>query len=136
MSTRYALALHRIKYAERSQDLTEQLSWSGNEMASILREGDFAIIEPHIAWTGLAMVHRAHHEIVASFEFGHKNLKEVEQLALYTLKQAIEENPDDGMQWHQLGLHSLCTLQFKASHKFLKAAIARRKECSYTWSNL
>lgn len=136
MSTRYALALHRIKDAERSQDLTEQLSWAGNEMASILREGDSAIIEPHIAWTGLAMVHRAQHEIAASFEFGHKNLKEVEQLALYTLKQAIEENPDDGVQWHQLGLHSLCTLQFKASQKFLKAAIARRKECSYAWSNL
>ncbi|OVA17608.1 Tetratricopeptide TPR-1 [Macleaya cordata] len=136
MSTRYAIALHRIKDAERSQDPTEQLSWAGNEMASILREGDSAIIEPHIAWTGLAMVHRVQHEIAASFETGHKNLKEVEELALYTLKQAIEENPDDAVQWHQLGLHNLCTLQFKASQKFLKAAVARSKECSYAWSNL
>ncbi|KAF9605020.1 hypothetical protein IFM89_013186 [Coptis chinensis] len=136
MATRYAVAVHRIKGAERSQDPTEQLSWAGNEMASILREGDSATVEPHLAWAGLAMVHRAEHEITATFESGQKNLTEVEERALYTLKQAIEENPDDYVQWHQLGLYSLCTLQFKASQKYLKAAIARCKECSYVWSNL
>lgn len=56
---------------------------------------------------------------------------------IYTyLKQAIEEDPDDAVQWHQLGLHNLCTLQFMSSQKYLKAAIARCKECSYAWSNL
>ncbi|RRT55185.1 hypothetical protein B296_00043272 [Ensete ventricosum] len=52
------------------------------------------------------------------------------------LLQAIEEDPDDAIQWHQLGLHSLCTMQFKASVKFLKAAVARSRECSFAWSNL
>ncbi|KAL5700475.1 hypothetical protein ACHQM5_025912 [Ranunculus cassubicifolius] len=99
MSTRYAVAVHRIKDVERSQDPKEQLSWAGNEMASILREGDTSIIEPHLGWAGLAM-------------------------------QAIEENPDDPMHWHQLGLYNLCTLQFKASQKYFKAAIARSKEFS------
>lgn len=52
------------------------------------------------------------------------------------LLQAIEEDPDDAIQWHQLGLHNLCTMQFKASVKFLKAAVARSRECSFAWSNL
>nr|DAD29139.1 TPA_asm: hypothetical protein HUJ06_030607 [Nelumbo nucifera] len=58
------------------------------------------------------------------------------QRALYALKQAIEEDPDDAVQWHQLGLHNLCTPQFKTSQKYLKATVARGKECSYAWSNL
>nr|DAD22055.1 TPA_asm: hypothetical protein HUJ06_023518 [Nelumbo nucifera] len=136
MSTQYVVALHRIKYAEKSQDPTEQLSWAANEMASILREGNSATIELQIAWAGLAMVHKAQHEIAATFETGHNDLTEVEERALYTLKQAIEEDPDDAVQWHQLGLHNLCTLRFKTSQKYLKAAVARGKECSYAWSNL
>ncbi|KAK9113562.1 hypothetical protein Syun_020359 [Stephania yunnanensis] len=136
MSTRYALALYRVKDAERFQDPSEQLTWAGNEMASILREGDAAVVDPHIAWTGLAMVHRAQHEISAAYDNGQKDLSEVEDRALYTLKQAIGENPDDAAPWNQLGLHHLCTLQFKESQKYLKAAVARCKESSYTWSNL
>ena len=50
--------------------------------------------------------------------------------------QAISEDPDDPVQWHQLGLHSLCTQNFKTSQTYLKAAVARDSECSYTWSNL
>ncbi|KAK9090246.1 hypothetical protein Sjap_023423 [Stephania japonica] len=136
MSTRYAVALYRVKDAERFQDPSEQLMWAGNEMASILREGDAAVVDPHIAWTGLAMVHRAQHEISAAYDNGHKDLSEVEDRALYTLKQAIGENPDDATPWNQLGFHHLCTLQFKESQKYLKAAVARCKESSYTWSNL
>nr|DAD46049.1 TPA_asm: hypothetical protein HUJ06_004279 [Nelumbo nucifera] len=136
MSTRYVVPLHRIKDAERSQDPTEQLSWAVNEMASILREGDSATIELRIAWAGLAMVHKAQHEIAATFGTGHNDLTEVEERALYTLKQAIKEDPDDAVQWHQLGLHNLCTLQFKTSQKYLKAAVGRGKECSYAWPNL
>nr|DAD45105.1 TPA_asm: hypothetical protein HUJ06_003335 [Nelumbo nucifera] len=136
MSTRYVVALHRIKDAERSQDPTKQLSWAANEMASILREGDSATIELRIAWAGLAMVHKAQHEIAATFETGHNDLTEVEEQPLYTLKQTIEEDPDDAVQWHQLGLHNLYTLRFKTSQKYLKAAVARDKECSYAWSNL
>ncbi|XP_010927572.2 uncharacterized protein [Elaeis guineensis] len=136
MSARYAIAVHRIKDAERSQDSTEQLSWAANEMASILKEGDPAIIDLPIAWAGLAMAHRAQHEIAAAFETEQRDLVEVEERALYTLKQAIEEDPDDAVQWHQLGLHNLCTMQFKMSVKFLKAAVARCRECSYAWSNL
>ena len=40
------------------------------------------------------------------------------------------------MHWHQLGLHSLRTQQFKASQKYLKAAVSRFRECSCAWSNL
>ncbi|CAN6464335.1 unnamed protein product [Victoria cruziana] len=136
MSTRYAVALHRIKDAERSQDPTQQLPLAANEMASILREGDLALIDPRIAWAGLAMAHRAQHEIAAGFGHIEVDLKEVEERALHTLQQAISEDPDDAIHWHQLGLHSLCTLQFQNSQGYLKAALARRKDCSYTWSNL
>ncbi|XP_043704261.1 probable UDP-N-acetylglucosamine--peptide N-acetylglucosaminyltransferase SPINDLY [Telopea speciosissima] len=136
MSTRYAVALHRIKDSERSQDPKEQLLWAANEMASLIRDGDSSVVELRIAWAGLALVHKAQHEIAAAFETGQKELTDVEERALYTLKQAIEEDPDDAVQWHQLGLHNLCTLQFMTSQKYLKAAIARCKECSYAWSNL
>lgn len=136
MSIRYAVAINRVKDAERSQDPTQQLSWAANEMASILREGDPAIVQPCIAWAGLAMVDKARHETAAAFEGGETDLKEVEERALYTLQQAIEEDPDDAVQWHQLGLHTLCTLQFKDAQSYLKTAIARRKGCSSAWSNL
>ncbi|XP_050378166.1 probable UDP-N-acetylglucosamine--peptide N-acetylglucosaminyltransferase SPINDLY [Argentina anserina] len=136
MSTRYAVAIHRTKDAERYQDPSEQLSWAGNEMASVIRDGDSVSVELPIAWAGLAMVHKAQHEISAAFDTEHNALIEVEEHADYSLKQAIAEDPDDAVQWHQLGLHSLCALQFKKSQKYLKAAVARFKECSYAWSNL
>ncbi|GMH21520.1 hypothetical protein Nepgr_023362 [Nepenthes gracilis] len=52
------------------------------------------------------------------------------------MRQAAGEDPDDYMQWHQLGLHCLRTQQFKMSQKYLTAAVARSRECSYAWSNL
>nr|DAD22662.1 TPA_asm: hypothetical protein HUJ06_024125 [Nelumbo nucifera] len=97
MSTRYVVALHRIKDTKRSQYPTEQLSWAANEMVLILREGDSATIELRIAWAGLAMVHKAQYEIAATFETGHNDLTKVEERALYTLKQAIEEDPNDAV---------------------------------------
>ncbi|XP_019245031.1 PREDICTED: probable UDP-N-acetylglucosamine--peptide N-acetylglucosaminyltransferase SPINDLY isoform X2 [Nicotiana attenuata] len=136
LATRYAVGVHRIRDAERSQNPNEQLSWAGNEMASILREGDSTSIESPIAWAGLAMVHRAQHEIVAGFEIEHNELMEVKEHAIYSLKQAIAEDPADAVQWHQLGLHSLCSQQFRTSQMYLKAAVARRKDCPYAWSNL
>ncbi|KAK1357901.1 putative UDP-N-acetylglucosamine--peptide N-acetylglucosaminyltransferase SPINDLY [Heracleum sosnowskyi] len=136
LATRYAVAVHRIRDAERSQNPNEQLSWAGNEMASILREGDSLSIEAPVAWAGLAMVHKAQHEIAAGFDIEQHELVEVEERALYSLKQAIAEEPDDAVQWHQLGLHNLCTQQFQASQKYLKAAVARFRDCSYAWSNL
>ncbi|KAJ8771267.1 hypothetical protein K2173_026444 [Erythroxylum novogranatense] len=136
MSTRYAVAVHRIKDAERSQDPSEQLFWAGNEMASILREGDSVPIDLPIAWAGLAMVHKAQHEIAAAFDTEQKRLMEVEEHAHLSLKQAIVEDPDDGVQWNQLGLHYLCSRQFKTAQKYLKISVARMKDCSYAWSNL
>ncbi|KAK8604626.1 hypothetical protein V6N13_099558 [Hibiscus sabdariffa] len=137
MSTRYTVAVHRIKDVERSQDPSEQLSWAGNEMASVLREGEAVPIEPAIAWAGLAMVHKAQHEIVAAFETEQNELVEVEERAIFSLKQATAEDPDDGVQWNQLGLHSLCSQHFKTAQKYLKAAVVRFRECSsYSWSNL
>ncbi|KAM3374589.1 putative UDP-N-acetylglucosamine-peptide N-acetylglucosaminyltransferase SPINDLY isoform X1 [Capsicum galapagoense] len=136
LATRYAVGVHRIRDAERSQNPNEQLTWAGSEMASILREGDSTSIEPPVAWTGLAMVHRAQHEIVAGFEIEQNELVEVKEHAIYSLKQAIAEDPADPVQWHQLGLHNLCTQQFKTSQMYLKAAVARRKDCTYAWSNL
>lgn len=56
-------------------------------MASILREGDSGTIEPPIAWAGLAMVHKAQHEIAAGFEIDHNELSEVKERANYSLKQ-------------------------------------------------
>ncbi|KAA3460597.1 putative UDP-N-acetylglucosamine--peptide N-acetylglucosaminyltransferase SPINDLY [Gossypium australe] len=137
MSTRYAVAVHRIKDVERSQDPSEQLSWAGNEMASVLREGDSVPIEPTIAWAGLAMVHKAQHEIVAAFETDQNELVEVEERAIFSLKQATAEDPDDAVQWNQLGLDSLCSQHFKMAQKYLKAAVVRFRKCSsYAWSNL
>ncbi|WOL03670.1 putative UDP-N-acetylglucosamine--peptide N-acetylglucosaminyltransferase SPINDLY [Canna indica] len=136
MSTRYAIAIHRIKDAERLQDSREQLAWAASEMGSILKEGDPATIDLPIAWAGFAMAHRAQHEIAAAFRSRQMDLDEADERALYTLKKAIEEDPDDAVQWHQLGLHSLCSMQFKTSVTFLKAAVARSIDCSYAWSNL
>ncbi|PRQ17113.1 putative protein O-GlcNAc transferase [Rosa chinensis] len=135
MSTRYAVAIHRTKDAERHQD-PHELYWAGNEMASVIRDGDSVSVELPIAWAGLAMVHKAQHEISAALATEQNALTEVEEHADYSLKQAIAEDPDDAVQWHQLGLHSLCARQFKKSQKYLKAAVARFKECSYAWSNL
>ncbi|CAL0305146.1 unnamed protein product [Lupinus luteus] len=136
MSTRYAVATHRIKEAERSQDPSELLSCAGNEMASIVRDGDSSLVELPVAWAGLAMVHKAQHEIAASYEGEKHGLVEIEERAVCSLKQAVAEDPDDAVQWHQLGLHSLCARQFKTSQKYLKVAVAYDKNCSYAWSNL
>ncbi|XP_073059142.1 uncharacterized protein [Primulina eburnea] len=136
LATRYAIGVHRVRDAERSQNPNEQLTWAGNEMASLLREGDSTTIEPPIAWAGLAMAHKAQHEIASAFEIERQELLEVKDRAMYSLKQAIGEDPDDAVQWHQIGLHCLCTQQFKMSQTYLKAAAARRNDCVYTWSNL
>lgn len=89
MSTRYAVAVHRIKDAERSQDRSEQLSWAGNEMASIIRDGDPVLLDLPVAWAGLAMVHKAQHEITAAFETKQAELLEVEERAVNSLKQVF-----------------------------------------------
>ncbi|KAG8378679.1 hypothetical protein BUALT_Bualt07G0010400 [Buddleja alternifolia] len=136
LATRYAVGVHRVRDAERSQNPNEQLTWAGNEMASVLREGDSVVIEPPVAWAGLAMVHKAQHEIAAVFEIDPNELLEVKERAMYSLKQAIGEDPDDAVQWHQIGLHCLSTQQFKTSQTYLKAAVARHNDCVYTWSNL
>ncbi|KAK4394895.1 hypothetical protein Sango_1643800 [Sesamum angolense] len=136
LATRYAVGVHRIRDAERSQNPNEQLTWAGNEMASVIREGDSILIEPPIAWAGLAMVHKAQHEIAAVFDIDPTELLEVKERAMYSLKQAIGEDPDDAVHWHQIGLHCLCTQQLKMSQTYLKAAVARLNDCAYTWSNL
>ncbi|EPS73253.1 hypothetical protein M569_01502 [Genlisea aurea] len=136
LATRYAVGIHRVRDAERSQNPNEQLTWAGNEMASVLREGDPIIIEPHIAWGGLSLVHKAQHEISSAFEISRKELLEVKEHAMYSLKQAVGEDPDDAVHWHQLGLHCLCTQQFKTSMAYHKAAVARLNKSVYTWSNL
>lgn len=87
LAIRYAVAIHRIRDAERSQNPTDQLSWAGNEMASIVREGDSNLTEPPIAWAGVAMVHKAQHEIAAGFDVEQNELVEVEEHAIYSLKQ-------------------------------------------------
>lgn len=89
MSTRYAVAIHRIKEAERSQDPSELISCAGNEMASIIRDGDSALVELPIAWAGLAMVHKAQHEIAGAYESEHNGLTEIEERAVCSLKQVI-----------------------------------------------
>ncbi|XP_020597050.1 probable UDP-N-acetylglucosamine--peptide N-acetylglucosaminyltransferase SPINDLY isoform X2 [Phalaenopsis equestris] len=136
MSVRYAIALHRIKYVERFQECNDQIAWAANEMASILKEGDPSMIDLPITWAGLALAHRVEHEITVTRESENKGLVEVEERALYSLKQAVEEDPNDVAQWHQFGLHNLRVLQFNTSVRFLKETVARCVECSYAWSNL
>ncbi|KAL0356374.1 UNVERIFIED_CONTAM: hypothetical protein Sradi_4084300 [Sesamum radiatum] len=153
LATRYAVGVHRIRDAERSQNPNEQLTWAGNEMASVIREGDSILIEPPIAWAGLAMVHKAQHEIAAVFDIDPTELLEVKERAMYSLSSAnlsfvfhvsshrfllsaIGEDPDDAVHWHQIGLHCLCTQQLKMSQTYLKAAVARLNDCAYMWSNL
>ena len=92
MSTRYAVAANRIKDAERSQDPSEQLSWAGNEMASIIRDGDSVLIDLPVAWAGLAMVHKAQHEISAAFESKQNELMDLEDRAVNSLKQVFLEH--------------------------------------------
>lgn len=89
MSMRYAVAMFRFKDAERSQDRNEQLSWAGNEMASIIRDGDGSTIDLPVAWAGLSMVHKAQHEIAAGFRTHHGELNEVGEHATYSLNQVI-----------------------------------------------
>ncbi|KAL2609085.1 hypothetical protein R1flu_027658 [Riccia fluitans] len=136
MSTRYAVAAHRIKVAERCEDGVEQLGYAANEMASMLREGDVSTAHPSLGWAGLAMVNRAQHESVVAFQEGNANLKEAEDRAQHTLERAIDEDPLDAVQWHQLGLRTMFTLQFGVAQKFLKTSIARRRSCTPAWSNL
>ncbi|CAM8972658.1 unnamed protein product [Rhodiola kirilowii] len=138
MSIRYAVAILRIKETERSQDPSEQISWAGNDMASILREGDSGMIEQAIAWSGLALVHKTQHEIATTFDsrWISDSVSEFSDRAAFCLKQAVAENRDDAVQWHQLGLHCLCTQQFQESEKYLKTAISHLRDSSYMWSNL
>ncbi|XP_034593866.1 uncharacterized protein [Setaria viridis] len=136
MPARYAIAVHRIRDAVRSQCTDDQLLWAANEMATVLKEGDPSAVDAPIAWAGLAMAHRAQHEIAAAYDTEHNNLNDAEERALYTLKQAIQEDPDDAVQWHQLGLYNICMTRFSRSVNFLKAALARSPDCSYAWSNL
>ncbi|PKI66627.1 probable UDP-N-acetylglucosamine--peptide N-acetylglucosaminyltransferase SPINDLY isoform X2 [Punica granatum] len=136
LSTRYAVALHRVKDAERSQDPSDQFLWARNEMVSIIRDGDTSSIEVSLAWSGLALVHKIQHEITAAFANRQSDIIDVEEQAIYSLKQTIAEDPDDALHWHQLGLHGLCSRRFKESQKYLKAAVARFQECGCAWSNL
>ncbi|KAG2593671.1 hypothetical protein PVAP13_5NG012560 [Panicum virgatum] len=136
MPARYAIAVHRIRDAVRSQCSDDQLLWAANEMATVLKEGDPSAVDASIAWAGLAMAHRAQHEIAAAYDTEHINLNDAEERAIYTLKQAIQEDPDDAVQWHQLGLYNICMTRFSRSVNFLKAALARSPDCSYAWSNL
>lgn len=87
MSTRYSVALHRVKDAERLQDSNEQLSWAGNEMASIIRDGDSSNVEISLAWTGLAVVNKVQHEVTASYVNKQNDLMDVEEHATCSLKQ-------------------------------------------------
>ncbi|KAL9261965.1 UDP-N-acetylglucosamine--peptide N-acetylglucosaminyltransferase 110 kDa subunit-like protein [Drosera capensis] len=87
MSTRYAAAIYRIKESERSQSPSEQLPWAGNEMASVLEDGDPLLIEMPIAWAGFAIVHKSHHEIASAFDTNQNELIEMQERAMYSLKQ-------------------------------------------------
>lgn len=86
MSTRFAVAAHRVRDADQSEDSSEQLSWAAHEMASILRDGDPDIIPPSRAWAGLAVVNSAQHE-AAAFDGGDVIVKEVKDRTIHTLQQ-------------------------------------------------
>jgi hypothetical protein len=58
-------------------------------MVSIIRDGDSSLVELPIAWSGLAMVHKAQHEISAAYESEQHELAEIEERAVSSLKQVI-----------------------------------------------
>lgn len=87
MSTRYAIALQRIKDAERSQDPGEQLTLAANEMVSILKDGDSSLIEIPIVWCGIAKALRSEHEISKSYGIPEKIQDGAKDFVLHTLKQ-------------------------------------------------
>lgn len=87
MSTRYAVASHRMKEAERSQDPTELLSCAGNEMASMIRDGDSSLVGLPIAWVGIAMVHKA--QISAAYKGEQDGIKKIEERVIFCLKRVI-----------------------------------------------
>jgi hypothetical protein len=89
MPARYAIAVHRIRDAVRLQCPDDQLLWAANEMATVLKEGDPSAVDAPMAWAGLAMAHRAQHEIAAAYDAEHTNPSDAEERALYTLKQVI-----------------------------------------------
>ena len=89
MPARYAIAVHRIRDAVRSQCSDDQLLWAATEMATVLKEGDPSAVDAPIAWAGLAMAHRAQHEIAAAYDTEHINLNDAEERAIYTLKQVM-----------------------------------------------
>lgn len=89
MAVRYAIATHRIREAERAQESTDQLIWAANEMATLIKEGDPGLIDIPTAWSGLAMAHKAQHEIGATYESKQMDLDDIEERALCTLKQVI-----------------------------------------------
>lgn len=136
LSTRYAVAMHRVRESLFSSAAAEQLSWAANEIVSVLRMGDTATIQPHIAWVGLAMVNRMQHEMISALEGDDTDLRETKVRAFHTLQQAVEQNPHDPIQWQQLGLYMLWTLQFRVAQGFFKTAIAQRPTCGAIWSNL
>ena len=84
-----AVAVNRIKDAERFQDPSEQLSWAGNEMSSVIRDRDSVLIDLPVAWAGLAMVHEAQHGISAAFESKQTELMDLEDRAVNSLKQVF-----------------------------------------------
>lgn len=92
MPARYAIAAHRIRDAVRSQCSDDQLIWAANEMATVLKEGDTSVVDLPVAWAGLAMAHRAQHEIAAAYDGEQAILNEAEERALYTLKQVMFAN--------------------------------------------
>ena len=92
MPGRYAIAVHRIRDAVRSQCSDDQLLWASNEMATVLKEGDPSAVDAPIAWAGLAMAHRAQHEVPSAYDGEQAILNEAEERALYTLKQVMFAN--------------------------------------------
>lgn len=87
MAVRYAIATHRIREAERAQESTDQLIWAANEMATLIKEGDPALIDVPTAWSGFAMAHKVQHEIGSTYESKQMDIDDVEERALCTLKQ-------------------------------------------------
>ncbi|MCO5601386.1 hypothetical protein L7F22_055506 [Adiantum nelumboides] len=87
LSIRYAVAMQRVRESQINSAGSEGLSWAANEFASILRVGDSAAIQPHVASSGLAKVLRLQHEIIAPFEGDEMYLRESKARAYQILQQ-------------------------------------------------
>ncbi|CAD6342902.1 unnamed protein product [Miscanthus lutarioriparius] len=97
MPARYAIAAHRIRDAVRSQCSNDQLLWAANEMATVLKKEILLQLMPQLHGLGWQWLIGHNMKLQPPTIPKNINLNDAEERAQYTLKQAIQEDPDDAV---------------------------------------